>query len=106
MPKTRRLAGELQPPDLRSLDAIHLATAQLLGQDFGRVVTYDERMAEAARFLRMRVVSPIARRSYRNSTIGPRPPLPKCPLAWPSASVLCPVPLEGTTIACRASNDR
>jgi predicted nucleic acid-binding protein len=52
------LAGELQPPGIRSLDAIHLATAQLLGQDFGRVVTYDERMVEAARFLRMRVVSP------------------------------------------------
>ncbi len=52
------LAGELQPPELRSLDAIHLATAQLLGQDFGRMVTYDERMAETARFLRMRVVSP------------------------------------------------
>ena len=52
------LAGDLQPPELRSLDAIHLATAQLLGQDFGRVITYDERMAEAARYLRMRVVSP------------------------------------------------
>lgn len=52
------LAGELHPPELRSLDAIHLATAQLLGQDFGRVVTYDERMVDAARFLHMRVVSP------------------------------------------------
>ncbi|MCA1646698.1 MAG: type II toxin-antitoxin system VapC family toxin [Chloroflexi bacterium] len=52
------LAGELLPAELRSLDAIHLATAQLLGQDFGRVVTYDDRMAEAARVLRMRVVSP------------------------------------------------
>jgi predicted nucleic acid-binding protein len=53
------LAGELQPPELRSLDAIHLATAQLLGQDVGRVVTYDQRMVEAARFLHMRVVSPV-----------------------------------------------
>ena len=52
------LAGELQPAELRSLDAIHLATAQLLGQDFGRVITYDERVAGAARFLRMRVLSP------------------------------------------------
>ena len=52
------LAGELPPAELRSLDAIHLATVQLLGQDFGRVVTYDERLAEAARALRIRVVSP------------------------------------------------
>ena len=52
------LAGELLPAELRSLDAIHLATAQLLGRDFGRVVTYDERMQEAARVLGMRVVSP------------------------------------------------
>jgi uncharacterized protein len=52
------LAGELLPVELRSLDAIHLATAQLLGKEFGRVVTYDERMAEAARVLGMRVASP------------------------------------------------
>ena len=52
------LAGELLPVELRSLDAIHLATAQLLGEDLGRVVTYDERMAAAARALRMPVVSP------------------------------------------------
>ena len=42
------LAGELQPPGLRSLDAIHLATAQWLGRDLRHVVTYDERMMEAA----------------------------------------------------------
>jgi predicted nucleic acid-binding protein len=52
------LAGELLPVELRSLDASHLATAQLLGKDFGRVVTYDERMATAARVLRLRVASP------------------------------------------------
>ncbi|HLZ28628.1 MAG TPA: PIN domain-containing protein [Chloroflexota bacterium] len=52
------LAGELLPVELPSLDAIHLATARLLGKDFGRVVTYDERMAEAARVLRLRVASP------------------------------------------------
>jgi uncharacterized protein len=52
------LAGELLPVELRSLDAIHLATAQLLGKDFGRVITYDERMAAAARMLGMRVASP------------------------------------------------
>src|ERR1700730_16694093 len=52
------LAGELRPVESKSLDAIHLATAQLLGQDFGRVVTYDARMAAAARALGMRVRSP------------------------------------------------
>jgi uncharacterized protein len=52
------LAGELRPVELRSLDAIHLATARLLGKDFGRVVTYDERMANAARLLGLRVASP------------------------------------------------
>ena len=41
------LAGELLPPDIRSLDAIQLATALLLGGDVGRVITYDERMAQA-----------------------------------------------------------
>jgi uncharacterized protein len=52
------LAGELAPAELRSLDAIHLATAKLLGRDFGRVVTYDDRMANGARALALRVVSP------------------------------------------------
>lgn len=51
-------AGELLPPDVRSLDAIHLATARLLGGDLGRLVTYDDRMRQAARSLRLRVASP------------------------------------------------
>jgi uncharacterized protein len=51
-------AGELQPTDVRSLDAIHLATAQQLGPDLGRLVTYDERMLEAADTLRLRTHSP------------------------------------------------
>ena len=52
------LAAALLPPELRSLDAIHLASARQLGGDLGCVVTYDERMAAAARALRMRVASP------------------------------------------------
>jgi predicted nucleic acid-binding protein len=52
------LAGGLQPPELRSLDAIHLATASLLGEALGKVVTYDTRMAEAARGLGFMVVAP------------------------------------------------
>ncbi len=51
-------AGILLPVNLRSLDAIHLATAQQLSTDLARIVTYDERMAVAARALGFRVVSP------------------------------------------------
>ncbi len=50
--------GSLLPAALRSLDAIHLATAQLLGEDLARVVTYDERMADAARALGWSVIAP------------------------------------------------
>jgi predicted nucleic acid-binding protein len=51
-------AAVLLPADLRSLDAIHIATARRLGQDLGAIVTYDERMAEAAAHLGHRVVAP------------------------------------------------
>jgi uncharacterized protein len=51
-------AAVLLPADLRSLDAIHLATARRLGQDLGAIVTYDERMAEAAVHLGHRIVAP------------------------------------------------
>lgn len=53
-----RLAATLEPPELRSLDAIHLATAKLLGQSVREVVTYDARMAAAARALGWRVAAP------------------------------------------------
>src|SRR5579875_2954441 len=51
-------AGVLLPADLRSLDAIHLATARKLGKDLGAIVTYDERMADAAIHLGCRVAAP------------------------------------------------
>ena len=51
-------AGSLLPYDIRSLDAIHLATAQGLGADLARVVTYDERMSRAARALGLAVSAP------------------------------------------------
>jgi uncharacterized protein len=51
-------AGLLSPPELRSLDAIHLATAQQLGDDLNVLVTYDDRMAAAARQLGCRIVQP------------------------------------------------
>jgi uncharacterized protein len=51
-------AALLRPPELRSLDAIHLATAQQLGHDLTALVTYDDRMVAAARRLGCRIVQP------------------------------------------------
>jgi predicted nucleic acid-binding protein len=51
-------AGALPPVELRSLDAIHLATAQQLGADLARIVTYDDRMATAAGQLGLTVARP------------------------------------------------
>jgi uncharacterized protein len=42
-------AGRLDPALLRTLDAVHLAVALALGDDLDGIVTYDERLAEAAR---------------------------------------------------------
>ena len=51
-------AGTLLPIELRTLDAIHLATAQQLGGDLARVVTYDERMGAAAEAIGWQVAAP------------------------------------------------
>ncbi|MBV9253020.1 MAG: type II toxin-antitoxin system VapC family toxin [Actinobacteria bacterium] len=51
-------AGALMPADIRSLDAIHLATARQFGSDLARIVTYDQRMAAAAQSLGCTVASP------------------------------------------------
>ena len=51
-------AAGLLPVAVRSLDAIHLAAAQTLGSELTALVTYDERMASAARELGLEVVSP------------------------------------------------
>lgn len=53
-----KLAGSLQPPELRSLDAIHLATALMLGRDLSAVITYDDRMASAGAALGLKVAAP------------------------------------------------
>jgi predicted nucleic acid-binding protein len=44
---------------LRSLDAIHLASAELVGRDLRAVVTYDRRMAAVAEGLALPVVTPV-----------------------------------------------
>ena len=51
-------AADVAPPALRSLDAIHLATALSLGDPALEVITYDQRMAEAARANGLTVVQP------------------------------------------------
>lgn len=45
-------------PELRSLDAIHVAAALSLGSDLGALVTYDERMISVAQQLHLPVASP------------------------------------------------
>jgi len=51
-------AATIGPATLRTLDAIHLACAAALGADLEAFVTYDRRLAEAARALGMPVASP------------------------------------------------
>ena len=51
-------AAVLLPPDLRSLDAIHLATAKQLDNELTALITYDERMVTAAKQLGYRIVQP------------------------------------------------
>ncbi len=48
----------LEPAAVRTLDAIHLATALALGDDLQEIVTYDRRMTEGARRLGLPVASP------------------------------------------------
>lgn len=51
-------AADLQPPLLRSLDAIHLATAMAVGEPGLELLTYDDRLAEATRDAGLRVLQP------------------------------------------------
>lgn len=51
-------AARLEPPSLRSLDALHLAAALTLEDDLLGVVTYDDRLAEATRLLGFPVLAP------------------------------------------------
>lgn len=55
-------ASVLKPVALRSLDAIHLATALLLGATDLSFVTYDEKLARAAETHGLRLMQPGPRR--------------------------------------------
>lgn len=51
-------AATLQPSSLRSPDAIHLATARLLGDELAEFVAYDKRLLDAARTTGFSTASP------------------------------------------------
>lgn len=57
-PEIRDLAVAIEPVSLRSLDAIQLATALVLGDALESLVAYDRRLVEAARVNGVDVVSP------------------------------------------------
>jgi len=51
-------AALLKPASMRSLDAIHLATARSLGGELAALVTYDVRLSAAASGAKLKVWSP------------------------------------------------
>jgi predicted nucleic acid-binding protein len=51
-------ATTLPGKDLRSLDALHLATARMLGPALSQFITYDKRLAKAALDAGLPVVTP------------------------------------------------
>jgi len=51
-------AADLEPVGLRTLDAIHVATALSLGDDIASLVAYDRHLAEAAAAAGIPVVAP------------------------------------------------
>jgi predicted nucleic acid-binding protein len=51
-------AADLDPAELRSLDALHLATVLSLGEDLERLYCYDTRLTGAAQALGIEVSQP------------------------------------------------
>ncbi len=54
----RARAALLEPLTLRSLDALHLATALEIGDELDGLVTYDGRMSAAAETFGLMVIAP------------------------------------------------
>jgi len=52
-------AAAIEPPTVRTLDAIHLATALALHEDLAALVTYDRRLAVAAERADLPVQAPV-----------------------------------------------
>jgi len=59
----RREAARARPPDLRSLDAIHLASCLRLGKRLEAVLVYDRKLADALRAHALRVEAPSGTRN-------------------------------------------
>ena len=57
-PSAFERAGTLSPDSLRSLDALHLASALELADGLDHFVTYDDRLAHAAAVQGLNVVAP------------------------------------------------
>lgn len=53
-----RHAAAVEPATIRTLDAIHLASAELIRPELDAFVTYDDRLAEAARARGFGVIAP------------------------------------------------
>ena len=51
-------SAELDPSILRTIDALHLGWALSLGDELEGIVTYDDRLAAAARIYGVRVLAP------------------------------------------------
>jgi predicted nucleic acid-binding protein len=57
-PELRTRSCQVGPPELRSLDAIHLATALSVMERGAAIFTYDKRLAQASADAGLRVLSP------------------------------------------------
>ena len=55
----RNFAAGIGPPELRTLDAIHLATAEILRAGIGAFFAYDARLVKAALNRRLPTASPV-----------------------------------------------
>lgn len=56
---TFEAAGRLDPTILRTIDAVHVTAALELGDDLIGIVTYDDRLADAAQSNGITVVTPV-----------------------------------------------
>ncbi len=55
---TFEAARSIGPPNLRTLDALHLAAATELGDDLDGLITYDKRLASACESAGIDVIAP------------------------------------------------
>lgn len=72
----RKLACELEPNTLRSLDAIHVATALDLGERLTCMCTYDTRMTSAASEAGLLVHAPVPAQPADPDAVNDSPPKP------------------------------